>query len=122
VVRNAATNVSREATTNDAGYYKIVNLPPGEYVITVKANNYKTAVVPAVKLTIGQTVNQDCSFGNWRFNGDRSGDVDGASRWLKLPTPPSPSGRRSAAHRIICRFNERNYLSFALTTSTVSRD
>jgi protocatechuate 3,4-dioxygenase beta subunit len=43
-VRNAGTNVSREATTNDDGYYKIVNLPPGEYVITVKATNYKTVV------------------------------------------------------------------------------
>src|SRR3954465_2285036 len=27
-VRSIATNVTREATTNDDGYYKIVNLPP----------------------------------------------------------------------------------------------
>src|SRR5207237_3268274 len=58
-VRNIGTNVSREATTNDDGYYKIVNLAPGDYELSVKAANYKTAVVPSVKLTIGRTINQD---------------------------------------------------------------
>ncbi|PYS53583.1 MAG: hypothetical protein DMF76_27910, partial [Acidobacteria bacterium] len=48
-VRNTGTNVSREATTNDDGYYKIVNLPPGDYELNVKAANYKTAVIPSVK-------------------------------------------------------------------------
>src|SRR5215471_13968 len=57
--RNAATNTSREATTNDDGYYKIINLPPGDYELTVKASSYKTAVIPSVKVTIGQTVTQD---------------------------------------------------------------
>ena len=37
-VRNAGTNASREATTNDDGYYKIVNLTPGDYEFTVKAD------------------------------------------------------------------------------------
>src|SRR5438552_4428409 len=57
--RNTATNSSREATTNDEGFYKIVSLPPGEYEVTVKAPNYKTAVVSSVKITVGQTANQD---------------------------------------------------------------
>src|SRR5713101_8478934 len=57
--RNTGTNVSREATTNDDGFYKIVNLPPGNYEITVKAQNYKTAVVQSVNVTVGQTANQD---------------------------------------------------------------
>src|SRR5947209_2204190 len=34
--RNVGTNVTREATTNNDGFYKIVNLPPGEYEVTVK--------------------------------------------------------------------------------------
>src|ERR1051326_6162371 len=57
--RNLATNVTREATTNDDGFYKILRLLPGEYEITVKAPNYKTAVIPSVKLTVGQTINQE---------------------------------------------------------------
>src|SRR5437870_1910225 len=56
--RSAATNVTREATTNDDGFYKIVNLTPGEYEVMITATGYKTAVIPTVKLTIGQTANQ----------------------------------------------------------------
>src|ERR1044071_7443154 len=57
--KNSATNVSREATTNDEGFYKIVSLPPGDYAVTVTAPNYKTSVLPIVKVTVGQTANQD---------------------------------------------------------------
>ena len=60
--RNTATNSSRDATTNDDGFYKIVSLSPGEYELTVKApTGYKTAVVASVKVTVGQTANQDIS-------------------------------------------------------------
>ncbi len=37
--RNTATNSSRDTTTNDDGFYKITNLAPGEYEVTVKAGN-----------------------------------------------------------------------------------
>src|SRR5712691_2914995 len=57
--RNAATNFSRDTTTNDDGFYKIVSLPPGEYEVTATATGYKTAVIPSVKITVGQTANQD---------------------------------------------------------------
>ena len=119
-VRNAATNVSREATTNDAGYYKIVNLPPGEYVITVKANNYKTAVVPAVKLTIGQTVNQDVPL----EIGDLTATVQVTSTVQSLVETTNTTISSVVDQQRIDNLpiNERNYLSFALTTSTVSRD
>src|SRR6185503_13823151 len=50
--RNAGTNQSREAVTNDEGFYKIVNLPPGDYEVSVKAPNYKTAVIQTVTLTV----------------------------------------------------------------------
>src|ERR1700730_9928711 len=39
--RNPATNSTRDATTNDDGFYKITNLSPGDYEVTVKAPNYK---------------------------------------------------------------------------------
>ena len=50
--RNTATNSSRDATSNDDGFYKITNLSPGKYEVTVKAQNYKTAVLPSVRLTV----------------------------------------------------------------------
>src|SRR5437870_7990318 len=59
MARNTATNSSRDATTNDDGFYKITNLTPGEYEVTVKATNYKTSQIPSLKLTVGQTADQD---------------------------------------------------------------
>ncbi|HJZ82950.1 MAG TPA: TonB-dependent receptor [Pyrinomonadaceae bacterium] len=118
--RNAGTNIEREATTNDDGFYKIVNLPPGDYAITVKAANYKTAVIPAVKLTIGQTINQDVPL----EVGDLTATVQVTSTAPTLvETTNTTVGAVIDQQRIDnLPINERNYLSFALTTSTVSRD
>lgn len=38
--RNPATGFSRDATTNDEGYYQITNLPPGDYEVTVEASGF----------------------------------------------------------------------------------
>ena len=50
--RNTGTNIAREATSNDDGYYKIVNLPPGDYEVTAKVSNYKTAIIPSVEMPL----------------------------------------------------------------------
>src|SRR5687768_17113133 len=52
--RNAATNFSRTANTNDDGLYRIIQLPPGDYEVTVEAANFKKAVLPTITVTIGQ--------------------------------------------------------------------
>src|SRR5262245_37581072 len=119
-VRNSAMNIERETTTNDDGFYKIVNLPPGDYSITVKATNYKTAVVPSVKLTIGQTINQDIPL----EVGDLTATVQVTSAAPSLvETTNTTIGSVVDQQRIEnLPINERNYLSFALITSTVGRD
>src|SRR5438105_8527829 len=118
--RNTATNVSREATTNDDGFYKIVNLTPGEYEITVSVSGYKTAVIQAVHLTVGQTANQDISL--------EVGDVT-ARVTVTTAAPNVVETTNTAVSSTIDRqrienlpINERNYLSFALTSSMVGRD
>ena len=57
--RNPGTNFSRSATTNEQGFYRIVNVPPGDYEITVEATNFKKAVIPKVTVTIGQAAQLD---------------------------------------------------------------
>src|SRR5437773_5025659 len=111
-VRNASTNTERETTTNDDGFYKIVNLPPGDYAVTVKATNYKTAVIPAVKLTIGQTINQDVPL----EVGDLTATVQVTSATPSLvETTNTTVGAVIDEQRIDnLPINERNYLSFAL--------
>src|SRR3954468_5605908 len=118
--RNTATNVTREATTNDDGVYKIVNLTPGAYELTVKASNYKTAIVPSVRLSIGQTVNQDVPL--------EVGELS-ATVTVTSAAPNIVETTNTNVATIIDRerienlpINERNYLSFALTSSMVSRD
>ena len=59
--RNPATNLSRTTTSNDEGFYRIVNLTPGDYEITVEAANFKKAVLTKVTFTVGQTANVDIS-------------------------------------------------------------
>jgi len=119
-VRSIATNVTREATTNDDGYYKIVNLPPGDYEVSVKASNYKTAVIPVVKLTIGQTINQDVPL----EIGDLTATVTVTSVASSLVETTNTTVQMVVDQQRIenLPINERNYLSFALTSSTVSRD
>src|SRR6476660_1579337 len=118
--RNNGTNETREATTNDDGFYKIVNLTPGVYQLTVKAPNYKTAIIPSVRLTLGQTVNQDVPL-----------EVGELSATVTVTTvaPNIVETTNTNVATIIDRerienlpINERNYLSFALTSSMVSRD
>src|SRR5882672_10930055 len=118
--RNAGTNVSREATTNDEGFYKIVNLSPGNYEITVKAPNYKTAVVQSVNVTVGQTANQDIPL----EVGDLTATVTVTSVAPNIVETTATSVSATVDQQRIenLPINERNYLSFALTTSTVSRD
>ena len=118
--RNVATNISREATTNGDGFYKIVNLSPGEYQLTVKASNYKTAVIPSVKITVGQTANQDVPL--------EVGDIS-ATVTVTTAAPNIVQTTETAVSTTVDQqridnlpINERDYTKFALISSNVGRD
>jgi hypothetical protein len=119
-VRNPATNTSRTAMTNDEGFYQIVNLPPGEYEVTVEAANFKRAVLTAVKLTVGQRADLDIPL--------ELGQLSDTVTVTSAQTEVVETSRTAVATTIDQQrienlpINERNYLSFALTTSTVTRD
>ena len=52
-VRNTATNVTRDATTDNAGLYTVPNLLPGTYEITVSASGFATEVRTGIGLEVG---------------------------------------------------------------------
>jgi hypothetical protein len=52
-VRNAATSVNTESTSNATGLYTVPNLTPGDYDISVSASGFSTATVK-LTLTVGQ--------------------------------------------------------------------
>ena len=118
--RNPGTNISRSATTNDAGYYRVVNLPPGDYEVTVEAANFKKAVLTKVTLTIGQVADVDVTLEPGQIT--ESVTISDATSEI-IETSKTAVATTIDQQRINnLPINERNYLSFALTTSTVGRD
>jgi len=118
--RNPATNFSREAKTNDDGYYQMVNLPPGEYEVSVEAASFKKAVVPSYKLTVGARADLDVTL--------EVGQVTDVVNITAEDQPVVETTRTAVANTIEQQrienlpINERSATGFALTISTVGRD
>lgn len=55
LIKNVATGVNRETTTNTDGLYTAPNLVPGTYEITVKSAGFKIEVKTGIPLTVGAT-------------------------------------------------------------------
>ena len=68
--RNLATNVSRDATSNDEGVYQILGLPPGNYEITAWHEKFgkKTMMVTVMDNGKAET--------NFTFNANDKGTAD----------------------------------------------
>src|ERR1700716_3173289 len=54
-IRNTATDVTRDVTTDSSGLYSAPNLLPGIYDITVIAAGFSTSVQTGLTLTVGAT-------------------------------------------------------------------
>lgn len=117
--RNPATNFSRTVQTNDEGYYLIVSLPPGDYEVSVEAPTYKKAVVPSYTLTVGARADLDVAL-----------EVGQISEVVNITTGDQPvieTSRTTVSNTIEQQrienlpINQRDYLGFATTMSTVSR-
>jgi len=118
--RNPGTNISRNSTSNDEGFYRIINLPPGDYEITVEATNFKKAVLPKVTVTIGQAAQLDVTLEPGQIT--ESVTISDATSEV-VETSKTAVATTIDQQRINnLPINERNYLAFALTTSTVGRD
>jgi hypothetical protein len=118
--RNVATNVSKTTTANSDGAYLIVNLTPGDYEVSVEAANFKKSVLPAVTLTVGQRADLDVALEVGQVS--EVVTITGANTEL-VETAKTAVATTVDQQRIEnLPINERNYLAFALTTSTVSRD
>src|ERR1051326_9060261 len=118
--RNPNTSVTRTATSNDEGLYRIVNVPPGDYEITVEAPNFKKLVLAKVTVTVGQAAEIDATL--------QPGDITESVTISDATAEIVETSKTAVATTIDQQrinnlpINERNYINFALTTSTVGRD
>jgi Carboxypeptidase regulatory-like domain/TonB dependent receptor len=119
-VRNPNTNFSRNVTTNDEGFYRIINVPPSDYEITVEAANFKKAVLPKVTVTIGQAAELDVTLEPGQIS--EIVTVSDATSEIVETSKTSVSTTIDQQRINNLPINERNYTQFALTTSTVGRD
>src|ERR1700722_2862903 len=53
-VKNNATGVTREVTSDSSGLYTVPNLIPGDYEVRVSAQGFSTAKQANVSLAVGQ--------------------------------------------------------------------
>ena len=60
-VTDPSKGVSRSATSDAQGEYRFLSLQPGTYQIRVQANGFRTQLMNAVQVTVGQTADQDIS-------------------------------------------------------------
>jgi hypothetical protein len=118
--RNPGTNTTKTTTTGEDGAYLIVNLTPGDYDITVEAPNFKKASLPGVTLTVGQRADLDVALELGQVT--EVVTISGATAEI-VETSKTAVATTIDLQRIEnLPINERNYLAFALTTSTVARD
>lgn len=59
LTRNEATGVETRGVSNDEGFYRLANLQPGEYTVTVEAKGFKKFAITKQVLSIGDTLRLD---------------------------------------------------------------
>jgi hypothetical protein len=118
--RNLATNVSRDATSNDEGVYQILGLPPGNYEITAEAQGFSKARIASVTLTVGQSGQLDIPMAI----GDIGATVNISTADVALVETTNTAVTNTIEQVRIenLPINERSATGFALTLSTVGRD
>lgn len=118
--RNTATNLSRNTTSNDDGFYLLTNLPPGVYEVTVEASNFKKAVIPNVVVTVGASAQLDIPLEVGQISD--SVTVSGATVDVVETTRTAMANTIEEVRIDNLPINERSATGFALTISTVGRD
>ena len=59
VAKNMGTGIEYKTATNTQGDYRLFNLPPGVYTVSVIAEGFKVAVVNNITLTVNQSSTQN---------------------------------------------------------------
>ena len=118
-IRNQATGITRETTTDGSGVYRAPLLPVGTYEVAAGLQGFATTRRPNLTLTIGQTLIVDISLkvasAQEEITVTAVASVIEATRTHQASTV----GERLVAN---LPTNGRNFIDFVLTTPGVTRD
>ncbi|HVF48248.1 MAG TPA: TonB-dependent receptor [Pyrinomonadaceae bacterium] len=118
--RGVGIGITRTATTDSDGSFRIIGVPPGDYEVTAEAANFKKSVISGVKLTVGQSADLTIKL----EVGDASAVVNVSPEDVELveTTKTNVSTTIDQTRINNLPINERSATGFALTISTVGRD
>lgn len=118
--KGVGTGISRTATSDSAGAYQIIGLPPGMYEVTAEATTFKKSVLTGIRLTVGQTA--DLTIKLEVGEATAIVNVSGDDVQLVETTRTNVANTIDQARIQNLPINERSATGFALTLSTVGRD
>jgi hypothetical protein len=118
--RNDANGIPRETSTNASGAYQILNLPPGDYIVSATANASGLSPFAGRKVTVnvGGSTNFNIELG---ISVKETETVTAGAAIIE--TERTATATTITQERITnLPINGRNFLSFTLTDSSVKRD
>ena len=116
-VENSQTGLKRTAQTDENGEYRITNLPPATYRITVEGQGFAMATKEGLVVTVGETVTTDVQM-----------QVSGAKGVVNISSDPPAidperGGQANTIEQKLIRdlpINRRDYLTYTLLLPGVS--
>src|SRR5712691_1123576 len=118
-VRNTATGVTRETSTDATGLYRAPLLPVGPYEVTAALTGFSTTKRPNLTLSIGQTLTADI---NMKVSGAQEEVTVTAEAPIIEPARTHQATTVGAVAVSNLPVNGRNFIDFAPTTPGVTRD
>jgi hypothetical protein len=113
-VTNVATGVDRKAATNEAGYYTVPLLPPGEYRVAVRQQGFKPITRSGLVLEVDQRAELNFTL----EVGALSEQIEVTAAAVQLNTIEASKGQVIENQRIVeLPLNGRNYNELALLSA-----
>jgi outer membrane receptor protein involved in Fe transport len=117
-LRNVATGLTRETTTDGSGIYRVIALPPGTYQISASGQGFPENKYGEITLLVGQKLNLDLAL---RVNVTEAVVITDVAPVVETTrTQVSASVSERAVREL--PVNGRNFLDFVTLTPGVVRD
>jgi hypothetical protein len=113
-VKQTATNLERQVTTNDSGIYRFESLPVGSYELHFECQGFRNKLLTGIELSLGQVARYDTPLEVGRVAEEVTVDAGAALVESANPTIGEVVGNR---RMVDLPLNGRNFLQLGLMTA-----